>query len=99
MFTRSTRSYAQRTPPLRDGARAMSLDHAHSPAVGTKQRADGASHHPPVRRRGVRLPAGRFWRVQLRATEDRTPPIGPEEVRPAIRRLVISDLHLGAGDA
>ncbi|MFO7166560.1 MAG: metallophosphoesterase [Chloroflexota bacterium] len=77
----------------------MSLDHAHSPAVGTKQRADGASHHPPVRRRGVRLPAGRFWRVQLRATEDRTPPIGPEEVRPAIRRLVISDLHLGAGDA
>lgn len=36
--------------------------------------------------------------VRLRPTNDSTPPIGASEIRPGIRRLIMSDLHLGAGD-
>ncbi len=36
--------------------------------------------------------------VRLRPTSETTPPIGPADIRPGMRRLVISDLHLGAGD-
>lgn len=36
--------------------------------------------------------------VRLRPTGETTPPIGPADIRPGMRRLVISDLHLGAGD-
>jgi UDP-2,3-diacylglucosamine pyrophosphatase LpxH len=37
-------------------------------------------------------------RVLLQPTPYNTPPIGPEEVPPRMRRLVLSDLHLGGGD-
>jgi UDP-2,3-diacylglucosamine pyrophosphatase LpxH len=40
----------------------------------------------------------RLRRVQLRATGEHTPMITPDAVRPRVRRLVVSDLHLGAGD-
>lgn len=36
--------------------------------------------------------------VRLRPTNETTPPIGPDDIRPGIRRLVLSDLHLSAGD-
>lgn len=39
-----------------------------------------------------------FRRVELRATPYTTPPIGPEEIRPQMRRVIVSDIHLGAGD-
>jgi UDP-2,3-diacylglucosamine pyrophosphatase LpxH len=37
-------------------------------------------------------------RVLLLPTEDTTPPITAKDVRPSIRRLILSDLHKGAGD-
>lgn len=36
--------------------------------------------------------------VRLRPIGESTPPIGPSQIRAGIRRLVLSDLHLGAGD-
>lgn len=36
--------------------------------------------------------------VRLRPTGETTAPVGPDDVRPGMRRLVISDLHMGAGD-
>ncbi len=46
----------------------------------------------------LRWLAIRLRRVLLLPTEDTTPPITSGEVRPGIRRLVLSDLHMGAGD-
>ncbi|MCS6840984.1 MAG: metallophosphoesterase [Roseiflexus sp.] len=46
----------------------------------------------------VLLTRRRLHPVRLRPTGETTPPIGPDDVRPGIRRLVISDLHMGAGD-
>ena len=40
----------------------------------------------------------RLRRVLLLPTGDSTPPIGPSEVAPRMRRLIVSDLHLGGGD-
>ncbi|MGB9753465.1 metallophosphoesterase [Roseiflexus castenholzii] len=40
----------------------------------------------------------RLHPVRLRPTGETTPPIGPNDIRPGIRRLVLSDLHMGAGD-
>jgi UDP-2,3-diacylglucosamine pyrophosphatase LpxH len=40
----------------------------------------------------------RLRRVLLLPTGDTTPPIGPAEVTPRLRRLIISDLHLSGGD-
>ncbi len=40
----------------------------------------------------------RLHPVRIRPTNETTPPIGPDDIRPGIRRLVLSDLHLGAGD-
>src|SRR5206468_1882553 len=40
----------------------------------------------------------KFRRIRVRATDDSTPPIGPDQVIPGIRRVIVSDLHLGAGD-
>jgi UDP-2,3-diacylglucosamine pyrophosphatase LpxH len=40
----------------------------------------------------------KFRRIRVRATDDSTPPIGPDQVVPRIRRVIVSDLHLGAGD-
>jgi UDP-2,3-diacylglucosamine pyrophosphatase LpxH len=40
----------------------------------------------------------RLRRIILRPTEYTTPAIGREEVAPAMRRLVLSDIHLGGGD-
>ncbi len=40
----------------------------------------------------------RIRRVQIRPTPYTTPPIGPESIDVRRRRIVISDLHLGAGD-
>lgn len=37
-------------------------------------------------------------RVLLLPTGDSTPPIGPGEVAPRLRRLIVSDLHMSAGD-
>lgn len=37
-------------------------------------------------------------RVVLRPTAFTTPPIGPAAITPQLRRLVLSDLHLGGGD-
>ncbi|HEU5100079.1 MAG TPA: metallophosphoesterase, partial [Roseiflexaceae bacterium] len=45
-----------------------------------------------------RWAAIRLRRIMLRSTDDTTPPIGPEQVEPRMRRVVISDVHLGAGD-
>jgi UDP-2,3-diacylglucosamine pyrophosphatase LpxH len=39
-----------------------------------------------------------FRKVELHPTRFTTPPIGPDAVNPALRRLIVSDLHLGAGD-
>jgi UDP-2,3-diacylglucosamine pyrophosphatase LpxH len=36
--------------------------------------------------------------VRLRPTNETTPPIGLDDIRSGIRRLVLSDLHMGAGD-
>ena len=46
----------------------------------------------------LRWLAIRLRRVLLLPTEDTTPPITPGEVRPRIRRLILSDLHMSAGD-
>jgi UDP-2,3-diacylglucosamine pyrophosphatase LpxH len=40
----------------------------------------------------------RLRRVPLQPTPYTTPPIEPHEVQPRMRRLVLSDIHLGAGD-
>ncbi len=40
----------------------------------------------------------RLHPVRLHPTSETTPPIGPDDIRPGIRRLVLSDLHMGAGD-
>ncbi|MFQ3630306.1 metallophosphoesterase [Roseiflexus sp.] len=40
----------------------------------------------------------RLHPVRIRPTNETTPPIVPDDIRPGIRRLVLSDLHLGAGD-
>ncbi len=40
----------------------------------------------------------RLHRVVLQPTAYRTPPIGPAAITPQLRRLVLSDLHLGGGD-
>lgn len=37
-------------------------------------------------------------RIPLRPTEHTTPPIGPEAVPARMRRLVLSDIHMGGGD-
>src|SRR3954467_4286980 len=46
----------------------------------------------------IRWAAIRLRRILLRSTDDSTPPIEPEQVDPQTRRIIISDLHLGAGD-
>src|SRR5262245_7452924 len=46
----------------------------------------------------LRWLAIRLRRVLLLPTEDTTPPITPDEVRPNICRLILSDLHMSAGD-
>jgi UDP-2,3-diacylglucosamine pyrophosphatase LpxH len=46
----------------------------------------------------MRWAAIRLRRILLRSTADSTPPIEPEQVDPQMRRVIISDLHLGAGD-
>jgi UDP-2,3-diacylglucosamine pyrophosphatase LpxH len=46
----------------------------------------------------IRWAAIRLRRILLRSTADSTPPIEPEQVVPQIRRVIISDLHLGGGD-
>lgn len=40
----------------------------------------------------------RLRRVLLLPTGDSTAPIGPSQVAPGMRRLIVSDLHLGGGD-
>lgn len=40
----------------------------------------------------------RFRPVILLPTGDSTAPLGPADVRPGMRRLIVSDLHLGGGD-
>jgi UDP-2,3-diacylglucosamine pyrophosphatase LpxH len=47
---------------------------------------------------GLRWLFLRLRRIVLRPTEHTTPPIGPAEVTPAMRRLILSDIHLGGGD-
>lgn len=37
-------------------------------------------------------------RTLLHSTEDTTPPIDHDQVAPRMRRVIVSDLHLGAGD-
>ncbi|NTW00135.1 MAG: UDP-2,3-diacylglucosamine diphosphatase [Oscillochloris sp.] len=37
-------------------------------------------------------------RITLFPTPHRTPPIGPAEITPRLRRIIVSDLHLGGGD-
>jgi UDP-2,3-diacylglucosamine pyrophosphatase LpxH len=46
----------------------------------------------------VRRAAIRLRRTWLRSTADSTPPIEPEQVVSQMRRVIISDLHMGAGD-
>ncbi|HEU4326957.1 MAG TPA: metallophosphoesterase [Roseiflexaceae bacterium] len=46
----------------------------------------------------LRWLALRLRRVLLIPTDDSTAPLGPDQVAPRIRRLIVSDLHLGAGD-
>ncbi len=46
----------------------------------------------------MRWAAIRLRRILLRSTDDSTPPIEPEQVDPQMRRVIISDIHLGAGD-
>jgi len=46
----------------------------------------------------IRWAAIRLRRILLRSTADSTPPIEPEQVDPQMRRVIISDLHIGAGD-
>jgi UDP-2,3-diacylglucosamine pyrophosphatase LpxH len=46
----------------------------------------------------VRWAAIRLRRILLHSTADSTAPIEPEQVNPQMRRVIVSDLHLGAGD-
>lgn len=46
----------------------------------------------------VRWALRRLRRVLLLPTANTTPPIGPGEVTPRLRRLIVSDIHMGAGD-
>lgn len=46
----------------------------------------------------LRLAIIRLRRVLLLPTGDSTPPIGPSDVAPRMRRLIVSDLHLGSAD-
>jgi UDP-2,3-diacylglucosamine pyrophosphatase LpxH len=46
----------------------------------------------------MRWLAVRIRRILLQTTDDTTPPILPAEVQPRMRRVILSDLHLGAGD-
>ena len=46
----------------------------------------------------IRWAAIRLRRIWLRSTDNSTPPIEPEQVDPQMRRVIISDLHMGAGD-
>ena len=73
------------------------------------RRTNGSWHWPALRALGVGagLAVAAFlgrWlflslrRVSLHATAYTTPPIGPELIAPRMRRLVLSDLHLGGGD-
>jgi UDP-2,3-diacylglucosamine pyrophosphatase LpxH len=47
---------------------------------------------------GLRWAFLRLRRVILIPTPYTTPPIGPAEVAPQLRRIIVSDLHLGGGD-
>jgi UDP-2,3-diacylglucosamine pyrophosphatase LpxH len=40
----------------------------------------------------------RFRRILLHPTDDSTAPIRADEVAPRMRRVIVSDIHLGAGD-
>ncbi len=40
----------------------------------------------------------RLWRILLLPTDETTPPIEPRDVRSGMRRIIVSDLHWGAGD-
>lgn len=42
--------------------------------------------------------AVRIRRILLQPTDDTTPPIESADVQPRLRRVIVSDLHLGAGD-
>src|SRR5690242_21631792 len=46
----------------------------------------------------IRWAVIRLRRILLRSTADSTPPIESEQVDPQMRRVIISDLHMGAGD-
>jgi UDP-2,3-diacylglucosamine pyrophosphatase LpxH len=46
----------------------------------------------------MRWAAIRLRRILLHSTADSTPPIGPDQVEPRMRRVIVSDLHLGGGD-
>lgn len=46
----------------------------------------------------MRWAIARLRAIILRPTDDSTPPIRPDEVAPRLRRVIISDLHFGAGD-
>ncbi|MEI7769029.1 MAG: UDP-2,3-diacylglucosamine diphosphatase [Chloroflexales bacterium] len=47
---------------------------------------------------GLRWAFLQLRRVTLTPTLYRTPPIGPDEIAPRWRRIIVSDLHLGGGD-
>jgi UDP-2,3-diacylglucosamine pyrophosphatase LpxH len=72
-------------------------------------RTNQGSRHPVRRAVGLTLGllfsafASRWFflqlrRVPLRPTDYTTPHIGPAEIVPQMRRLVLSDIHLGGGD-
>jgi UDP-2,3-diacylglucosamine pyrophosphatase LpxH len=46
----------------------------------------------------VRWLMRRLWRILLSPTDQTTPPIAPQDVQPGMRRIIVSDLHWGAGD-
>lgn len=46
----------------------------------------------------VRWLLERLRPIPLAPTADTTPPIGPDAISPRMRRLIVSDLHMGAGD-
>jgi UDP-2,3-diacylglucosamine pyrophosphatase LpxH len=46
----------------------------------------------------LRWAIARLRRVLLQPTDDSTPPITAEQVAPRLRRVILSDIHLGAGD-
>jgi UDP-2,3-diacylglucosamine pyrophosphatase LpxH len=47
---------------------------------------------------GLRWAFLQLRRVTLTPTPYRTPPIGPDQIAPRQRRIIVSDLHLGGGD-